>query len=166
MTIDESTELYAQMKELMGDESLSDLPEPVRAAVRVHHTTVKRNKRCALAYVDHRMTTMKRLRWELGPLLPEDIRTNLSHQENTFLADYDKLVTEYKVTSGVDLTADLTPPKDLLVQVRVLRDCGEVMIEGGSVSLEKGTKHSLPRRDIEHLVRQGYLEEHQEGESC
>lgn len=89
----------------------------------------------------------------------------------------------------MDLTADLTPPKvgtqvclfkfhlwpkDVMVEVIALEDCGEVMTESGVVSrwidaspsvdfsqvnLEKGTTHSLRRRDVESLIRQGLLRE-------
>jgi GINS complex subunit 1 len=164
--LSESKELYGEIEELLGDSTVEMLPDQVKVACQVHHATIKRNKRCALTYVEHRANTIKKLRWDLGPLFPSDVQANLSHREASFLADYDKLITEYNKASGVDVTADLVPPKDLLIQVRVLKDCGEIMTETGAVTLEKGTTHSLRRRDIEQLVRQGYLEEHQQHESC
>ena len=46
-----------------------------------------------------------------------------------------------------------------LVQVRVVRaGLGRIATEhGGSVELDLGTTHYLPRGDVEHLVRQGAL---------
>jgi GINS complex subunit 1 len=164
--LSESKELYGEIENLVGDTPLNELPDQVKIAAWVHQATIKRNKRCALTYVDNRAATIKKLRWDLGPLFPSDIQTNLSHREASFLADYDKLLTDYNKATGVDVTADLVPPKDLLIQVRVLKDCGEIMTETGAITLEKGTTHSLRRRDIEQLVRQGYLEEHQQHESC
>ena len=73
-----------------------------------HNATIKRNKRCALAYVESRASRIKRLRWEIGPLLPEDILRNLSNSEKTFLSEYDKLLTDYKTNTCVDVTADLS----------------------------------------------------------
>ena len=66
----------------------------------------------------------------------------------------------------MDITSDLSPPKQLMVEVRVLVDCGEIMTETGSVNLSKGTQHSLRRTEVEHLVRQGLLEELVMHESC
>ncbi len=140
--------------------------EYLQVTCQVHHAIIKRNKRCALAYVERRAATLKALRWELGPLPPEEMRVSMSNRERVFFTEYDKLVSEYNQAVGIDVTSDLTPPKDLLIQVRVLVDCGEVMTEAGAVTLAMGTTHSLKRRDVEHLVRQGFLEEHTQHESC
>lgn len=166
MVVSESSELCKEIEELMDGQEINELPTSVRVACFVHHATVKRNKRCALAYVEQRSSTIKRLRWELGPLFPEGTRSNMSHREEGFLGEYDKLVTEYAANTKVDVTSDLTPPKELNITVRVLQDCGEIMTETGAVSLELGTTHSIRRRDVERLVRQGYLEEQLQHESC
>lgn len=155
----ESNEEYSAMRSMMGDTRLEELPDAVRVSCHVHHATIKRNKRCALAYIEQRATTLKKLRWELGPLLPEEKRNNMSHSERDFFAVYDTLLRQYSASTQIDLTSCLSPPKDLHVQVKVLRDCGEIMTEEGTISLEHGTVHHLRRRDVEHLVRQGYLEE-------
>jgi len=54
---------------------------------------------------------------------------------------------------------DQQPPKNLYIEVRVLEDCGEILTESGSINLERNTTHFLRRSDVEHLVRQGMLEE-------
>lgn len=54
---------------------------------------------------------------------------------------------------------DQQPPKDLFVEVRVLRDCGEIMTENGLVNLEANSTHFLRRVDVEQLIRQGLLEQ-------
>lgn len=53
----------------------------------------------------------------------------------------------------------MQPPKDLYVEVRVLRDCGEIMTENGLVNLEANSTHFLRRVDVEQLIRQGLLEQ-------
>ncbi len=54
---------------------------------------------------------------------------------------------------------DLQPPKHLYIEVRVLQDYGDVVTASGSVTLKKGERLLLKRSDIEHLIRQGVLEE-------
>lgn len=51
----------------------------------------------------------------------------------------------------------MKPPKDLYVEVRVMKDCGEIVTATGTVHLEMNTTHFLPRSDVEHLIRQGFL---------
>lgn len=163
----ESKELYRELCNLMGDNQLDQLPNAVKVACQVHHATIKRNKRCALAYVDQRAEKLKQLRWEIGHPLPEDIQSNLSNSEKLFLSEYDALLTNYSAETKINVTADQSPPKDVLVQVRVLKDVGVVILEeGGAVNLARGTTHTLRRRDVESLVLQGDLEELQQQESC
>ncbi len=52
----------------------------------------------------------------------------------------------------------ISPPKDLYIEVRVVKSCGEVVTESGVLSLEEGTIHYLRQSDIEHLLRQGVVE--------
>lgn len=54
---------------------------------------------------------------------------------------------------------DLQPPKHLNLEVHVLRDYGEIMTPSGSVTLTKGDRLLLRRTDVEHLIRQGVVEE-------
>ena len=66
--------------------------------------------------------------------------------------------------SGVDTdqlcpkTQDQTPPKDPSIEVRVLKDYGEVFLTLGRANLKKGTVHLLPRTEAEPLIREGVLE--------
>lgn len=100
-----------------------------------------------------------------------------------FFNQYDQLLTDYMTDFELDLSAvrttilavycnylmlllilqllsqDLKPPKDLYVEVRVLRDCGEVMTESGVVNLAAHSQHFLRRVVVEQLIRQGLLEQ-------
>jgi GINS complex subunit 1 len=135
-----------------------ELPIQVKIGLAVHHAALLRNKRCLLAYVRFRADKVTQLRWETGPVIPDLLRANLSSLEQDFFNKYDRLLTDYQQDFGLDLTGDLTPPKELYIEVRALIDCGEIFTDSGLVRLEKGTRHHLRRSDVDHLVRQGKLE--------
>jgi len=60
----------------------------------------------------------------------------------------------------LDLTVDLTPPKELFIEVRCQRDFGAVMLpESGEVNLQKNTTHLLRRSEVDHLIKQGVVSE-------
>jgi GINS complex subunit 1 len=103
--------------------------------------------------------SVKRARWETGSVLSPEVERRLGESEKMFFRQYDDVLAGYIGKCGLDLTADLVPPKELYVEIRVLEDCGEIMTESGSVMLERGTTHHLRRSDVEHLIRKGYLEQ-------
>ncbi|EGZ24604.1 hypothetical protein PHYSODRAFT_554712 [Phytophthora sojae] len=135
------------------------MPKSVECALVVSHQGLLRNKRCLLAYLHHRMEKIKALRWETGTIIPGPLAQNLCQREVQFFNQYDQMLTDYMADFELDLSADLKPPKDLYVEVRVLRDCGEVMTESGLVNLEAHSQHFLRRVDVEQLIRQGLLEQ-------
>ena len=48
----------------------------------------------------------------------------------------------------------MQPPKDLCMEVRVLKDCGEIYLpESGAVTLKKNMVVHLPRQDIDYLIK-------------
>jgi GINS complex subunit 1 len=63
-------------------------------------------------------------------------------------------------SAELDVAASIThPPRDLHVLVRVVRDCGVIETELGTIDFRKGQRFMVRRADIEHLIVQGYLEE-------
>ena len=58
-----------------------------------------------------------------------------------------------------DLTTDINPPKELMVEIRVLQSCGEIYTDSGAVNLERNTTHYLRRSDIEPYIRKGFVEQ-------
>ena len=68
------------------------------------------------------------------------------------------MLSAYQEVIDVDLTANLEPPKDLMIEIRVLVNCGEIITENGPVSLDGGSTHYLRRSDVEHLIRLGKVE--------
>mmetsp|Transcript_7899 Transcript_7899/g.24771 ORF Transcript_7899/g.24771 Transcript_7899/m.24771 type:complete len:199 (-) Transcript_7899:58-654(-) len=140
---------------LAPDEPISD--SAVICNLSVHNAAMQRNKRMLLAYLNHRAVRLRQMRWETGAVVPEMIKRNMSSSEREYFAAYDSLISEYMDEFELDLTADMKPPKDLYVEVRVMKDCGEIVTATGTVHLEMNTTHFLPRSDVEHLIRQGFL---------
>ncbi len=129
--------------------------------VMVYHTSILRNKRLLMAYVKKRIDILRELRWTHG-VLPEHVKSNLTPQELHFFKDYSKLLSKYmRSTSlggvGLDLTADPEPPIDPYIQVRVMKDYGEVTFSSGSVHLRPGLSLWLLRDEAHNLLIEGVL---------
>jgi GINS complex subunit 1 len=79
----------------------------------------------------------------------------------TYLSAIDQLNSDYSIGStALDLTVDLTPPKELFIEVRIKKDYGAVMLpESGEVHLQKNTTHLLRRSEVDHLIKQGIVAE-------
>lgn len=144
-----------------GSKSGGKIPMETRPAMILHDAAIRRNKRCLLAYHAYRMDRLRALRWETSAVLPPHVRALLSEAEVDFFTEYDRLVSHHCTSIDLDLNSDLTPPEEDLVQVRVVRSgLGRIATEyGGSVELDMGTTHYLPRGDVEHLIRQGALQQ-------
>jgi GINS complex subunit 1 len=134
----------------------------VMCGLTVHFESCKRNKRCLIAYLQHRLYKIRALRWETGRVVPENLRHTISRREHDYYDGYDTLLVDYMKSVGDNLTADMKPPKELFLQVRALVDCGEVATESGYVTLGRNTTHYLRRSDVEHLIKQGMLEQIEE----
>ncbi|KAJ2080997.1 DNA replication protein psf1 [Coemansia sp. RSA 988] len=132
--------------------------------------TAGRNKRCLLAYHHRRMEFLRSLLWSihLAPsLVPPALSQRLSPEELNFSRDYARLNSAYRdaveeqlcPNDSLDWTANgELPPRDMFIEVRVVKDCGEIVTESGVVNLHVGTQHYLRRSDVEHLLTIGYLE--------
>ncbi|EGW30118.1 DNA replication complex GINS protein PSF1 [Spathaspora passalidarum NRRL Y-27907] len=143
--------------------------------------SMRRNKRCLLAYEKLRADKLVEFSWlNVDPIVegndkqptsvPVDpIYTNyttqvaldnLNHAEQEFLKNYQELLLSYKSSfSDVDLSGDLNPPTNIFIDVRVLKDGGEVQTEYGSFNLIKDSQFYVRKSDVERLIQQGYLEE-------
>jgi enamine deaminase RidA (YjgF/YER057c/UK114 family) len=64
----------------------------------------------------------------------------------------------YIIIFFLPISQDPMPPDDPYVQVRVLRDYGEVVFTSGKVSLQRGKSHWLPRDEAHPLVMDGVLD--------
>lgn len=117
-------------------------------ALLVNHLCMRRNKRCLLAYHKVRADKLEGYCWEGVDVLEhtreggksEKDESSLSPEEEEYVRQYSDLLGAYKgAWTDVDLTGSLVPPRDLFIDVRVLRDAGEIQTEYGYVC-------SLPRR--------------------
>ena len=141
--------------------------QPPPPSMLIIQTAINRNKRCLLAYHSHRVDRLRDMYWAIGGALPHllsnpDIRSKLSPHEVDYLRQYNSSVMEFRseFSHELDITASITkPPKDLHVMVRVVKDCGIIQTELGSIDFQKGQRFMVRRADIEHLIVQGYLEE-------
>lgn len=104
------------------------------------------------------MRRISKLRWELDDNIPLSTIDNLSRKgEREFLVKYDMLLNEYMDNVGMDITLDQIPPKNLLIEVRVLQDC--IFHQNGKdFPLKTSTTHLLPKCEAEALIRHGFLE--------
>ncbi|KAI5955990.1 PSF1 [Candida theae] len=165
----------------------------------VTHLSMRRNKRCLLAYEKLRSDKLIEFAWlNIDPaesvdqsassttgtsssstaslpnsraLLPQSKTipnyttqldlNNLNHFEQDFYKNYQNLITNYKSKFGeyLDLTGDLEPPTDIFIDVRCLKDGGDVTTEYGSFNLIKDSQFYVRKSDVERLIQQGYLEE-------
>lgn len=52
------------------------------------------------------------------------------------------------------MLTDLEPPRDILIEIRVLKNCGEIFTSDGQIlKLEKNSTLLVRRCDVEHLLR-------------
>lgn len=171
----------------------------------VNQLSMRRNKRCLLAYHRVRTEKLEGFCWEgrdvveLGNLAAsaasnmsnlddhdddENIHNNqnqnqninnnntisettttttttstLSSEEEQYTHAYSSLLAAYKGQwTEIDLTGSVEPPQDIFIDVRVLKDAGEIQTEYGSITLTKNSQFYVRAGDVEGLVRQGYLQ--------
>jgi GINS complex subunit 1 len=119
---------------------------------------MRRNKRCLLAYHRTRTDKLEELVWsgvdvlEVSGQADRDAAgvssregadastgdgntSSLSPEEEEYVRQYSDLLAAYKGQwTDIDLTGSLEPPRDLFIDVRVLKDAGEIQTEYGLVS--------------------------------
>lgn len=121
----------------------------------VNHLCMRRNKRCLLAYHRVRSNKLEEMCWAgidvlerqeqqqtgregvEGGAAPGEVgdSSSLSPEEEEYVRQYSDLLAAYKGQwTDIDLTGSLEPPKDLFIDVRVLKDAGEIQTEYGFVS--------------------------------
>ena len=118
----------------------------------VDHLCMRRNKRCLLAYHRVRVDKLEEMCWEgqdvidlqqvqaethaLGRGLGSEsgASSSLSPEEEEYARQYSDMLAAYKGQwTDIDLTGSLEPPKDLFIDVRVLKDAGEIQTEYGFI---------------------------------
>ncbi|KFH45008.1 DNA replication complex GINS protein-like protein [Hapsidospora chrysogenum ATCC 11550] len=180
------------------DKDVSELLEPfqgsfdptadqaVATTLLVNHLSMRRNKRCLLAYHRTRTDKLEELVWNGadvvdlsgqqvrdgaaggggggggsggGPASGDGPTSSLSPQEEEYVRQYSDLLAAYKGQwTDIDLTGSLEPPRDLFIDVRVLKDAGEIQTEYGAITLTKNSQFYVRQGDVERLIAQGYLQ--------
>lgn len=120
----------------------------------VDHLCMRRNKRCLLAYHRTRTDKLEEMVWggtDIADLSAQQQRggneglnaaadlgngegnsSSLSPEEEEYVRQYSDLLATYKGQwTDIDLTGSLEPPRDLFIDVRVLKDAGEIQTEYG-----------------------------------
>lgn len=104
----------------------------------IDNLCMRRNKRCLLAYHRVRSTRLESEIWEGRDVLEENgdeaeaESASLSPEEEEYVQEYTELVASLKGQwEDIDLGGSLIPPRELFVDVRVLKDAGEIQTEYG-----------------------------------
>lgn len=140
-------------------------------SLMVNHLSMRRNKRCLLAYHRTRTDKLEQMIWngqDVFSARPSTASTDsssaanassLSAEEEQYVHQYTELLAQYKGQwTDIDLTGSLEPPKDIFVDIRVLRDAGEIQTEYGSLNLTKNSQFFVRKGDVESLIQQGYVQ--------
>ena len=135
------------------DGSFEPSQDPATACtLLVDHLCMRRNKRCLLAYHRTRTDKLEEMVWNGSDVLDisaqqqqnggsvragelgnaEGNSSSLSPEEEEYFRQYGDLLAAYKGQwTDIDLTGSLEPPRDLFIDVRVLKDAGEIQTEYG-----------------------------------
>jgi len=143
-------------------------------ALLVDHLSMRRNKRCLLAYHRVRAEKLEGMCWEGKDALEQQHhqqvqqgqtetnggnQSSLSPEEEEYFRQYNDLLSSYKGQwTDIDLTGSLEPPRDLFIDVRVLKDAGEIQTEYGAINLTKNSQFYVRHGDVERLIAQGFLQ--------
>lgn len=182
--------------------SFNPSQDPATAcSVLINHLCMRRNKRCLLSYHRVRTDKLEEMCWSGKDVLEEGVRqstgdtsaagsraedsnqSSLGPEEEEYFRQYGDLLSTYKGQwTDIDLTGSLEPPQDLFIDVRVLKDAGEVQTEYGyvrktglehgmghqntmltkciirAITLTKNSQFYVKQGDVERLIAQGYLQ--------
>lgn len=142
---------------------------------------MRRDKRCLLAYHRVRADKLEGMAWEGRDVLDEQTphgqagkdagpasasgsastsaQNSLSPEEESYFRRYVDLLAQAKGQwTDVDLTGPLEPPRDLFIDVRVLKDAGEIQTEYGAINLTKNSQFFVRQGDVERLIQMGFLQ--------
>lgn len=131
--------------------SFNPSAEPaIACTLLVDHLSMRRNKRCLLAYHRVRAEKLDQMCWEGKDLLDQTYHgsadsslnpgvtgssanaSSLSPEEEDYFRQYNDMLSSFKGQwTDIDLTGSLEPPRDLFVDVRVVKDAGEIQTEYG-----------------------------------
>ena len=104
------------------------------------------------------MDAMEDLRFEKGAMLTEFAKTKINESEISYFETYSKILSDYMVDTGIDITKLMNPPKKLKVQVKVLQDIGQLETENGCVNFVKNSVQNVNLSDVEIFIRRNQMQ--------
>ncbi|KAJ3273585.1 DNA replication protein psf1 [Terramyces sp. JEL0728] len=111
---------------------------------------VKKNKQIVLVAQRQRLDKICGLIWSGISVA--------SPPEQEFINEYKQLTRDLKgLYLDIDLNQSDEPPKNIFVEVRVVRECGEIMTEMGVLPLRLGTQYYLKKTEVQDLIQSGHL---------
>ncbi|KAK7681001.1 hypothetical protein QCA50_015837 [Cerrena zonata] len=171
--LDRDIEYLQEQESIQNSSSSSEEEIKInQCQIFVTHLCLRRNKRCLLAYQYLRASKIDEFCWlNIDPISNLDSNSkfksstsqnlnldNLSHNELEYFKNYQDLLIDYKSNfPDIDLSGDLEPPTNIFVDVRVLKDGGEVQTEYGVFNLIKDSQFYVRKSDVERLIQQEEL---------
>jgi len=168
LVIQEQYELEKKIRALEDDGVTSPMHErwpTLIVLVRVVH----QNKRCLLAYHSQRLSAIRTAYWAAGGAAAHVIaqsRNDMSQDEIVYLRSYHDSVVQYRQivlpADVVDIAMGIEDPPGeypFITVEAILPLGGPVHTESGLLDFQVGDRYILQKRDIEHLILQGYLRE-------
>lgn len=151
--------------------SFNPAEDPATAcSLMVNHLSMRRNKRCLLAYHRTRTDKLEEMIWNGQDVFSARPNagaggeaaanaSSLSAEEEQYVHQYSELLAQYKGQwTDIDLTGSLEPPSEIFVDIRVTKDAGEIQTEYGSLNLTKNSQFFVRKGDVESLIQQGYVQ--------
>ncbi|KAJ7264978.1 hypothetical protein B0H12DRAFT_1101628 [Mycena haematopus] len=136
-------------------------------AVIILARVIHQNKRCLLAYHSQRLGLIRTAYWAAGGAVAHvlrELQDSMSPEEIDYLRSYHESVTQYRDqlsrTDVLDLAlgVDDPPTESAFITVEtVIRPGGPIWTELGLMEFEFGARYIVLKRDVEHLILQGYL---------
>ena len=179
--IDETSELG--LKATKMSEKFEEVPDTNNLRDKINKCeffttilTINRNKRCLLGYENFRRENIEEFVWDnlthLDTYNDKEVHENkglqsvvekLDMNEVEYLKEYKGAIDDY-VMNFPELeikhkgSYGLLPPKDLHIEVRVVKNGGMVQTEYGVFNLIKDSQIFMRHSDAEQLLQEGYLQ--------
>lgn len=172
---------YLSEQELFPADASEEERRIAQCQIFIRLLFMRRDKRCLLAHQKLRADKISEFLWlNIDPTTSSESGTastknesllnaagttklaldNLSNPEQEYYKQYQDLILDFKSSfADIDLSGDLEPPKDIFIDVRVLKDGGEIQTEYGVFNLIKDSQFYVRKSDVDRLIQQGYLEQ-------
>jgi hypothetical protein len=114
-----------------------------------------------IIFRNNRLEKLQRNAWSIGANLPPHMKLVIDDKDKKYYDDYLNIINKYAKTQSfinMDLNKDLTPPKDLYIEVRAINDIGVLNLkDGNSLFIKKNCSYLMKRSDVEDHIRNGNM---------